>query len=167
MIVTAILALVWMLAIGPQNGVGLALGAAAGWLLLRLCWRGPREGKSRQQLGRPGGAINPLRRAWLAVLLLLYFVSELVKSNLKMAYLSVAPLSASNPGVLTVPLEELTDAEATILACMVTLTPGTLSLDISPDRRRLLVHFMDLGDAAERRREIKEGFERRIIEVLR
>jgi len=166
-IVTAILAGVWMLTIGPQNIIGLLLGAAAGYGLLILCWREPPQGKPRKQLARPVGPIHPLRRLWLAIALLMYFIWELFKSNIEMAYLAVAPLRASNPGVLTVPLEELTDMEATLLACLVTLTPGTMSLDITPDRRTLLVHFMNLRDAEKRRREIKDGFERRVIEVLR
>jgi multicomponent Na+:H+ antiporter subunit E len=51
---------------------------------------------------------------------------------------------------------------------MITLTPGTLSLDVSADRRVMYIHSMTLGDDTEKfRRQIKEGFERRVLEVLR
>ena len=50
---------------------------------------------------------------------------------------------------------------------LVSLTPGSLSLDLSPDRSTLLVHVMFLDDAERCRREIKDGFERRVLELLR
>ena len=53
------------------------------------------------------------------------------------------------------------------LANLIALTPGTLSLDISTDRRVLYVHTMHLEDADGFRRNIKEGFERRLLEVFR
>ena len=53
------------------------------------------------------------------------------------------------------------------LANLVSLTPGSLSLDVSEDRRTLYVHVMFLDDVESCRREIKEGFERRVLELLR
>jgi multicomponent Na+:H+ antiporter subunit E len=47
------------------------------------------------------------------------------------------------------------------------LTPGTLSLDVSPDRRTLYVHAMATTSPDDLRREIQQGFERRILEVFR
>jgi multicomponent Na+:H+ antiporter subunit E len=68
---------------------------------------------------------------------------------------------------VAVPLDARTDAEIVLLANLITLTPGTLSLDLSDDRTVLYVHAMYLTDPDELRREIKEGFERRVLEVLR
>ena len=65
------------------------------------------------------------------------------------------------------PLDAKTDAEITLLANVVTLTPGTLSLDVSPDRSTLYVHAMFLESPEALRRDIKEGFEKRILELLR
>jgi multicomponent Na+:H+ antiporter subunit E len=47
------------------------------------------------------------------------------------------------------------------------MTPGSLSMDVSDDRRVLYVHAMFVEDAEEFRREIKESFERRVLEMLR
>jgi multicomponent Na+:H+ antiporter subunit E len=47
------------------------------------------------------------------------------------------------------------------------LTPGTLSVDVSPDRRTLFVHAIDCSDVEKCRRDIAEGFERAIIEAFR
>jgi multicomponent Na+:H+ antiporter subunit E len=73
------------------------------------------------------------------------------------------------PGIIAIPLDARTDLEITLLANLITLTPGTLSLDVSADRRVLYVHVMyiDNDDIEAVRRSIKDGFERRVLEVLR
>ena len=74
---------------------------------------------------------------------------------------------AARPGVVAIPLEAKTDAEITFLANVITLTPGTLSLDVSEDRSTLYVHTMFLESPEVLRESIKEGFERRVLELLR
>jgi multicomponent Na+:H+ antiporter subunit E len=71
------------------------------------------------------------------------------------------------PGIVAIPLDLEGDAAITLLANLVTLTPGALSLDVSPDRTVLYVHTMYMDDAETFRREIKQGFERRVKELLR
>ena len=71
------------------------------------------------------------------------------------------------PGVVAIPLDAETDAEITLLANLITLTPGTLSLDVSDDRRVLYIHAMYVDDVEELRRSIKDGFEKRVMELLR
>jgi multicomponent Na+:H+ antiporter subunit E len=69
--------------------------------------------------------------------------------------------------VIGVPLAARTDLEITVLSSMISLTPGTLSLDVSADRKMLYIHAMYLDDVEAARRKIKDGFERRVLEVLR
>jgi multicomponent Na+:H+ antiporter subunit E len=71
------------------------------------------------------------------------------------------------PGVIGVPLDAKTDLEITLLSILVTLTPGTLSIDVSADKRVLYIHFLDIEDVEEARRNIKNGLERQLLEVLR
>ncbi len=83
-----------------------------------------------------------------------------------------APLAAASyvcPGVVAIPLDARTDAEITLLANLITLTPGSVSLDLSEDRRVLYVHamYIDGGDVEAYRRSVKEGLERRVLELLR
>ena len=54
-----------------------------------------------------------------------------------------------------------------LVANLISLTPGTLSIDISKDRRFLYVHVMFLDDVERAQRELKEGLEQRVLEVLR
>ena len=96
-----------------------------------------------------------------------YFLKELWIANLRMVYHVVTPHDTMSPAVIAVPLEEASDIELTMLANFVTLTPGTLSVDISPDRRTLYVHVVDGADPEAVRQEIKDGFERRILELMR
>jgi multicomponent Na+:H+ antiporter subunit E len=94
-----------------------------------------------------------------------FFAKEVVVSALRVAWDVVTPTTYMRPAVVAVPLDVQTDAQITILAILVTLTPGTLALDLSPDRRTLYVHAMFAEDAGRVRREIKDGFERRILEL--
>jgi multicomponent Na+:H+ antiporter subunit E len=98
-----------------------------------------------------------------------FYLWQMLLSNLRVAYDVVTPTHYMRPGVIAVPLEARTDAEITLLANLITLTPGTLSLDLSADRRILFVHamYIDHGDVDKARRQIKEGLERRVLQVLR
>ena len=55
------------------------------------------------------------------------------------------------------------DVLITLLANMITLTPGTLSVEVSPDRQFLFIHFLDVADVEEEIRIIKDGFERHLL----
>lgn len=98
---------------------------------------------------------------------LLFFVKELVVANLRVAWHVITPSSFFKPGIIAVPLEEMTDLEATLLANVLTLTPGSFSVDISADRKALYVHVMDVDDPDKVRQELKDQYERRLLEVLR
>jgi len=101
--------------------------------------------------------------------LILFFIWELIIANLRVAHDVLTPRNHMNPGVIGIPLDARTDTEITLLANLITLTPGTLSLDVSEDRKTLYIHamFIDDGDIERMRRSVKDGFERRILEVLR
>jgi multicomponent Na+:H+ antiporter subunit E len=97
--------------------------------------------------------------------LLLIFVWELIKSNIAVLKVVMSPSIRVDSGVIAVPTE-LTDELALIsLANMITLTPGTLTLDISPDRRYLFVHTLNLDDPEAIKRDIQTSFERYLREL--
>lgn len=98
---------------------------------------------------------------------LLYYLWELLQSNAVIAYDVLTPRHHMKPGVIGIPLDARTDLEITILANLITMTPGTLSLDISPDRKTLYVHAMYIRDADKLRADIKNNLERRVLELLR
>ncbi|MEO2061151.1 MULTISPECIES: Na+/H+ antiporter subunit E [Mesonia] len=96
-----------------------------------------------------------------------FFLWELLKANLQVAYDVVTPKFYMTPGIVRVPLEAETNLEITLLANLITLTPGTLSLDVSDDRKVLYVHAMYLSDKQAFIDDIKNGFEKRLLEILR
>lgn len=102
---------------------------------------------------------------WL--LLILLFARELILSALRVAWLALQPKLALRPAIIAYPLTVTTDAQITLLANLITLTPGTLSVDISPDRRTLFIHAIDLGSKEALIGDIAGGFETRILAVLR
>ena len=71
------------------------------------------------------------------------------------------------PGVIGIPLDAETDLEITMLANVISLTPGTLSLDVSEDRKTLYIHAMYVENPDDLRTEIKDGLEKRLLELLR
>jgi multicomponent Na+:H+ antiporter subunit E len=116
---------------------------------------------------RPGEASGYFLKLRQAISFLGFFGWQLVLSNLRVAYDIVTPRHHMRPGVVAIPLDARTDAETITLANLITLTPGTLSLDVSPDHRVLYIHAMYIDDLETLRRGIKEGLERRVLELLR
>jgi multicomponent Na+:H+ antiporter subunit E len=98
---------------------------------------------------------------------LLFFIWELTKANIQVAYEVITPKFNMKPGIVALPLDAKTDLEITLLANLITLTPGTLSLDVSSDRSVLYVHAMYVMDKKEFIADIKQGFEKRLLEILR
>jgi multicomponent Na+:H+ antiporter subunit E len=100
----------------------------------------------------------------------LFFLWELLLANLRVAHDVITPRLRTRPGVVAIPLEAQTDVEITLLANLISMTPGTLSLDVSEDRCTLYLHAMfvdEQSDPEALQRHIKEGFERRLLEILR
>lgn len=155
LLLNILLALAWMMLTGKFTPANFLFGFGASYLLLRFC--------------QP--AVAPSSRYFdkvrTAIAFVVFFFWELTKANFRVAYELVTPRYFMKPGVIAVPLDVQTDAEITLLANLITLTPGTLSLDLSTDRRILYVHAMYIDDADSLRREIKEGFEQRVLDLLR
>ena len=99
--------------------------------------------------------------------LISFFVKELLVSNLRVLWDVITPKHISRPGIIGIPLDARTDTEIMLVANLISLTPGTLSLDLSEDRRMLYIHVMFLDDIDRTRQDIKEGIERRVLEVMR
>ncbi len=93
------------------------------------------------------------------------FLKELVLSSLTVAAAVLAPRPRMSPGIIAVPLDAKHDAQITAFANLVTLTPGTLSLDVDDDRRTLYVHAMFTEDPEELKQTLKDTFERKLIET--
>ncbi|MFP4366194.1 MAG: Na+/H+ antiporter subunit E [Bacteroidales bacterium] len=101
--------------------------------------------------------------------LLFYFIKELAIASVVVAWDVLTPRSRIESGVIALPLDAESNLEITILASLISLTPGTLSLDVSEDRRFLYVHavYIKNGDVGGLKQQIKNGFERKLLEITR
>lgn len=149
-----LLALAWAALTGQFTWMNLAIGFGLGALVMWFAQRAV-------------GAPRYLLKMRQVIGLLAFFLWELVKANLRVAFDVVTPHHYMRPSVVAVPLDAKTDGEITLLALLLTLTPGSLSIDVSSDRRILYVHDMYARDPDHVRHRVKSGFERRILEVLR
>jgi len=151
---TALLTLFWLAITGSFTMTNAAFGAAIGLLCLHVV----RE--------RRGSSIVRVRPGRVLVLALI-FVRELVVSAWRVALIVIRPDMALKPAIFAYPLTVDRDFEITLLANLITLTPGTLSVDVSQDRRHLYVHAIDGADPGQAIRDIHAAFERRILEAFR
>ncbi len=149
-----LLAVGFMIAIESYTLGGLAIGFAVGYAALWLTR--PLYADSRY-----------FKRMFTLARLLLFFLRALAVSNVRVLWDVVTPSHISRPGIIRLDLDARTDLEIMLVANLISLTPGTLSVDISEDRRSLYVHVMFLDNVEAVRQEIKEGLERRVLEVLR
>lgn len=149
-----LLALTWTALTGVFTPVTFLLGFALGFLALQV---------ARQPLGHTGYFSTLPRVASF----LLFFLGEMILANLRVAADVLTPRWHMRPRVLAVSLDAATDVEITLLANVMSLTPGSLSLDVSSDRRVLYIHDMYAEDPERVRRQVKEGFERRLLRITR
>jgi len=102
-----------------------------------------------------------------ALNLMVFFLKELAISNLRVLWDVITPTHINRPGIIGVPLDARSDLEIFLVANLISLTPGTLSVDLADDRQTLYVHVMFLDSIEASRTAIKEGLERRVLEVTR
>ena len=117
------------------------------------------------------GRLQPERarfgRVAMALVLARRVLWDILLSNIEVARRILGPERVLTPAFVWVPLD-LTDIHAiTALASIITLTPGTVSAELSDDRRHLLVHCFNLHDAEELQATIKARYEAPLKEIFR
>ncbi len=151
-----ILALLWAGITGSSSGLNLLLGGIVGGVAVLLL---------RSSVNGSGH----LRRAGIVLSLLGLFIYELMASAIRVAVIVLRPdmNKVIRPAIVAVPLSITSDVEITLLASLITLTPGTLSLDVSPDRSHLYVHTLTFDTREAMVADIKNGFEKKVQEIFR
>ncbi|TDK37277.1 Na+/H+ antiporter subunit E [Rhizobium deserti] len=153
-LLSLIFAVIWVAVTGSASVQNLILGFALSTFALWIV----REEASGQAY---------MRRVWRIFSLLMLFFKELALSAWKVAVLVASPRMPLKPGIFAFPLTVDRDFEITLLASLITLTPGTLSVDVSADRKLLFVHALDCSNVDATKRDIAQGFEKKIIEAFR
>jgi multicomponent Na+:H+ antiporter subunit E len=97
----------------------------------------------------------------------LYFIYEIIVANIQVAYDVITPKYFFTPGIVKFTLEAKTEIEINLLSTVISLTPGTIVLDISDDSKVLYIHVMYLKSVKEFEDELRNGFEKKLLEILR
>lgn len=148
-----VLWLTWLLAVGSVSPGSLLLGAVLAlglpWLF-RAFWP---EAPALQSLGAM------IRYVWIVGF-------DIVVANLIVAKLIVGPSKRLRPDWLEIPLEIEHPYAISILASTISLTPGTVSSNLSGDRKTLLVHSLDCPDPDAEIKRIKRRYEEPLKEMF-
>ena len=150
-----LLALAWAALQGEFSLQTLVTGLVLGYVFLLALVR--------------GGVLNPspyIGRVHRVLGLAAYFFWELVKANFRLALDVATPRFSMKPGIIALPLDATEDSQILLLSMLINTTPGSVALDVSPDRKTLYVHVMYMDTPEAAREEIKKGFERRVLGVL-
>lgn len=149
-----LLTFIWVALTGSFEFLNFLFGFVLGFLILWVITKGDSEAKYFKLLPK-------------MIAFVFFFIYELILANLQVAYDVITPKFYMKPGIVSVPLDAKSDIEITLLANLISLTPGTLSLDVSDDKKVLYVHAMYVSDKEKFIKGIKDGFERRLLEILR
>lgn len=148
------LAVVWIALTDTLNVQGVIMGFIIGFGALWV---------AQPLFGEPGMYfVRTLRIVQLA----LYFTWDLASSSVKVAAAVLRPSSIKTSGIIEMPLDAESDVEILLVANLISLTPGTLSIDVSEDRKTLYVHAMFADDPAAEVQGLKDGMERMVRRVF-
>lgn len=151
-LVNLLIALLWAGSLPLFGGADYLIGFGVGFLVIALYKR------------------SYVRRTYDLLYFLAYVLWQIVLSNLILAKVILQPRPTINPGIVAIPLTASSALEIMTLASVITLTPGTLSVDLGRNERgeRLLyVHILATSDPTTFQTEVKETFERLLLRVTR
>jgi multicomponent Na+:H+ antiporter subunit E len=153
LLLNIILALAWISLTGQFTVVNFMIGFLLGFILMWLAQRAT-------------GSLKYFYKAIQVIRFVIFFIWELLLANIRSTYYVLAPRHKLRPGIVAIPLDLDNDAEITLLANLITMTPGSLSLDVSNERCTLYVHVIHIDDVEKYRASIKNGFEKRVKEIF-
>lgn len=149
-----LLTFVWVALTGSFLFINFFFGFVSGYFILWTLNRNTDEG-------------GYFKRIPKMISFLFFFLYELLLANLAVAYDLITPRFYMKPGIVRFELAAKTDLEITLLSNLISLTPGTLILDVSDDRKVVYIHVMYVHDEEKFINMIRNGFERRLLNILR
>ncbi|MGR0278280.1 Na+/H+ antiporter subunit E [Marinomonas dokdonensis] len=107
-----------------------------------------------------------IKKPWLAVRYSFMVIKDIITANLEVALLIIGPVKKLTPGFVAIPINLDSDLGITVLASTVSLTPGTVSAEVSEDKAWLYIHTLHLEDEAALIDLIKQRYEAPIKEIF-
>ncbi|WP_080874683.1 Na+/H+ antiporter subunit E [Oceanobacillus timonensis] len=108
-----------------------------------------------------------LKRVWAIIKLIYLFIVELIKANIDVVKVVLKPKQDHQPGIVAVRTKLESHFEISILAALITLTPGTISMDFSQDSKTIYIHSLDVPDKESMIKNVHDSFEKAIMEVTK
>lgn len=151
-----LLSLVWVALTGHLNYTNFMFGFILGFFVLWLLARN----------------INKAERDYFyrvpkIILFMLYFFYDMLRANIEVTREIITPKLHIKPGIVAYPLDLETDFEITMFTNMIALTPGTMVVSISEDRKTAYIHSLYLQDKEKFVERMKNGLEKNLLEILR
>lgn len=153
LLLNAVLALVAAFALNATGPIGLL-----------LCFLGGFAAIVAGQAALGGSRYLRRTAAWIKLIVMFHY--ELVVSSFAVAVDVLTPTHRARPAIVDMPLDVKSDLGILLVANLISLTPGTLSLDIGDDRRVLRVHAMFADDPEALCKALKSGMERWVIDAV-
>ncbi len=152
-LMNVVLSFIWVALTGSMNYSNFLFGFLLGFLIM---WILNRNEKDKRYFNRVPKSI------WF----FLYFLYEMISANIQVAFDVITPKYFFNPGIVRFPLEASSDLEINLLSVFIALTPGTVVLDVSDDKKSIYVHVMYLKSKEDFIARIQYA-ERKLLEILR
>ena len=150
-----LLTLVWVALTGQLNYTNFVFGFVMGFFILWMI--------NRTSTGNK----DYFYRVPKILAFTLSFFYNMIKANLEVAVDVMTPNYNMKPGIIKYRMSSQTNFEITMLANMIALTPGTLVIDISKDKKYLYIHGMYLKNRERFEYNIRERIEKKMLEILR
>jgi len=154
LLMNIVLMALWIASTGDLGYGNILVGFVLSYLV--LWWTSPLFGRTLY-----------FKKLPMAMAFSVVILWEIIKANLRVAWDVVTPTRYRRPGIVAIPLDAETDLEIAVLANLVTLTPGSLCVDIAEDRRTMYIHAMFVDDPDSVRSEIKGRLECWVLALLR
>jgi len=154
LLLNLLLSFLWVALTGHLNYINFVFGYAVGFFIL---WLKERTGDDK----------GYFLRVPKIIAFFFHFIYDMVRANLEVAFDVITPNLFTRPGIIAYPLSATNDFEITMLCNIIALTPGTMVIDVSDDKKVIYIHVMYLKDKEKFITKMKEGTEKKLLEIIR
>lgn len=156
LLLNILLSLVWVALTGHLNYVNFIFGFAMGFFILWI-------------LAKSGTVADKgyFYRVPKILLFILFFFYDMIKANIEVTQEILTPRRKMSPGIIAYEHRLRTDFEITMLVNVIALTPGTMVLKISDDRKFIYIHSFNMKDKEKFIERLRNGLESKLIEIIR
>jgi len=154
LLMNILLSFIWVALTGELYFLNFMVGFVMGFFIL---WLMNRNESDKRYFNRVPKIIG----------FIFFFLWEMIRANIQVAYDVITPKFFMQPGIIKYRMNAKTDFEINMLSTMVALTPGTIVIDVSKDKKVIYIHVMYLKNKEKFIRQLKDVSERRLLEILR